>query len=151
MLPFSRSDHGITRFVAEHGNDTQIFLDYGPLFRALRGRRWVYTAHAAVVLPSSSSTAAVNIFSRASDKAPPAEELVLTVSLATPGAKLVIELRGVDRSATTASLQLLVPGGNLDGASATLQHMPGTSDISRLEITIGSRPAAVVLLPAQAD
>ena len=29
MVPFARNDHAITRFVAEHGNDTKTFEDYG--------------------------------------------------------------------------------------------------------------------------
>ena len=147
MVPFARNDHAITRFVAEHGNDTQTFIDYGPLFRALRGRRWVYTAHAVVFLNrSSASAAAINIFSRVSDTT---EELVLTISLAAPGTKLAIRVRGVANTATTASLQLLVPGGNTgsNGTNVTLQ--PQDTGTNRLDITIGSRPAAVVILPAQ--
>ena len=120
-----------------------------PLFRALRGRRWVYTAHAAVLLANNSGPAAINIFSRVTGNKPATEELVLTVSLATPGTKLAIALRGVSKAATTASLQLLVPGGNLDDdASATLQRQD-SSGTSKLEITIGSRPAAVVILPGR--
>lgn len=37
--------------------------DYGPLFRLLRGRRWVLTEHAVVVSPNSTALVRANVFS----------------------------------------------------------------------------------------
>jgi hypothetical protein len=160
MVPFARNDHGITRTVAERGNDTQTFVAYGNLFRALRGRRWVYAAHAAELLNSSTADAAINIFSRAGNSDPRgggAEQLVLVVSLATPGTTLVVALRGVARSATTASLRLLVPGGDPanEGTKVTLKRPPrnsrhggGAAAQSLLNVRVGQHGCCVVLLPA---
>ena len=100
MLPFSRNDHAITRFVAEQGNDTDVFEAYGPLFRALRERRWVFTPHAVKV---TAGAAAANVYETP-------QGIVLCVSLATPGSTVVIAVRGVK----AAGITLIAPGTHIE-------------------------------------
>eukprot|EP00935_MAST-01C_sp_MAST-1C-sp1_P000561 g561.t1 len=59
MVPFSRNDHGKEHIVSEHSNDTITFVNYGPLFRAIRGRRWFLAAHAVQV---TKGEAQANVF-----------------------------------------------------------------------------------------
>ena len=137
MLPFNRNDHAITRYVAEQGNDTSTFVAFGPLFRAIRGRRWVYTAHAVQVTEGS---AAANVFQTP-------EGLVLCVCLATPGGKLTVSVRG----AVAEGLRLVAPGGG-DGTAvkaAAAAAGQGGGSVS-LQFTMGSHGAAVVVLKESA-
>ena len=45
MLPMDGGDHSITRWQAEHAGDIPVFVAYGPMFKALQGRKWVFVAH----------------------------------------------------------------------------------------------------------
>ena len=141
MLPFNRNDHAITRYVAEQGNDTQIFEAYGPLFRALRGRRWSFTPHAVKV---TSGAAAANVY-----ELPDQAEVVLCVSLATPGSDVRIAVRGVKAT----GFELISPAGG-DGTSvrvvASHDHARAAVSDVNVELKMGAHGAAVVRFVAAA-
>ena len=137
MLPFSRNDHAITRFVAEQGNDTDVFEAYGPLFRALRERRWVFTPHAVKVTVGA---AAANVYETP-------KGIVLCVSLATPGSTVVVAVRGVK----VAGIKLIAPGGG-DGTSVTAApggDASGAGAPVDVKLVMGSHGAAVVVFAAR--
>jgi hypothetical protein len=117
-------------YVAEQGNDTDVFEAFGPLFRALRGRRWVFTPHAVKV---TSGAAAANVYETP-------EGIALCVSLAAPGSVVHIQVRGVKATGS----QLIAPGGN-DGTTASVVATQGAIAVE-VEITMGRHGAAVVVL-----
>ena len=110
--------------------DTSTFVAFGPLFHAIRGRRWVYTAHAVQVTEGS---AAANVFQTP-------EGLVLCVCLATPGDKLTVSVRGV----VVEGLRLVAPGGG-DGTAVKATVGARGGSVS-LQFTMGSHGAVVVVL-----
>ena len=137
MLPFNRNDHAITRYVAEQGNDTHIFEAYGPLFRALRGRRWSFTPH---VVKVTSGAAAANVY-----ELPDQAEVVLCVSLATPGSEVRIAVRGVKAT----GFELISPAGG-DGTTAHVAPSQAHATVSGVDVDLkmGTHGAAVVRLIA---
>ena len=54
MLPVIHNDHALSPDASYDG----VFVRYGRLFDALRGRRWLLTAHAAMVVAAQAHTAA---------------------------------------------------------------------------------------------
>ena len=132
MIPFNGNDHGITRWQAEHAPkpDIDVFVDYGPLFKALYGRRWVYTAHAVQI---TNGSAAVNIFHTP-------KGLVVYTGLATPHSKVVVAVRGVQQNSQL--LELISPGQ--DGAAAKLDA--SAEDEAMLSISMGSRGTVMAVL-----
>ena len=134
MLPFSRNDYAITRFVAGQGNDTDVFEAYGPLFRALHERRWVFTPHAVKVMAGAT----------AANRYETPKAIVLCVSLATPGSTVVVAVRGVK----AAGIKLIAPGGG-DGTSVTAapgRNASGAGAAVDVNLVMGSHGAAVVVL-----
>ena len=128
MLPMAGNDHAITRFVAEHGGkngtgDVDAFMAFGPLFRAIRGRTWVFTARAAEL---TSGSAAVNIFSVSNGS-----RLALALTLGQAGTTATVAVKSAAKIARVVAAA--------DGATATL-----TSGV--VKVTFGSRGAVVVVM-----
>ncbi|MCL2659144.1 MAG: discoidin domain-containing protein [Acidobacteriaceae bacterium] len=110
----------------------QLYSAYGPMFRALIGKRWVYAAHA-VEITSSTGTAAANVFSVAGG-------VVVPIVEGGTASSADLTLRGLEEmSLDLSQAQLLLPG------QSTWQPLPvsGQGSVVTVKVPL-SRGAAMV-------
>lgn len=141
MVPFERNDHAITRWQAQAGNDTDIFSTYGPLFRALRGRSWIFSPNAIYILPNRSTSGAItNMFYTPLG-------YIAYVGLASPHSTVVVEVSAIPTHWQAPRFDILKPTGQ-DDTSVELVR-PSSKSI-QLELTFGRGTCAMVrILPPQ--
>lgn len=148
MLPVDGNDHAITRWQAEHGGDIQVFVSYGPLFKAMRGRKWAFSPHPVQATFGDSDGGHVNVFTL------PNKVVGAPVVLASPhtvvyvtfsGALLQQHLQlgsGTAGSSNDVSATLLSPGH--DAAVISSGRTP-TGDL-KVAVKLGSAGSALILL-----
>jgi len=146
-VPVKNNDHAIGGGCApnctEYGLDA-LFKDYGPLFTALRGKRWVLEAHAAEMqgVPPVNGSGRVNVFETRHNGG----FVAVIAQVPAPNASVVLALPGCTTPAGTA----LHPGGgrvavaiesaNSDGRFAAV--VPVVRQCAVVVITCGGKGKA---------
>eukprot|EP00747_Dinoflagellata_sp_TGD_P010431 gnl/TRDRNA2_/TRDRNA2_119835_c2_seq1.p1 gnl/TRDRNA2_/TRDRNA2_119835_c2~~gnl/TRDRNA2_/TRDRNA2_119835_c2_seq1.p1 ORF type:complete len:245 (+),score=23.30 gnl/TRDRNA2_/TRDRNA2_119835_c2_seq1:99-737(+) len=131
MAPVLGADHCIS----PSAEASKVYTDYGPLFKLLRGARWLLNVQNPVQLADLGANASANLFHKV-------DMLLLVITGATVGSTGLMDL------AISSEIYLCGPAGRKCDCSV---HQPGGStDVVRCFRTVSSNPWACSVPTARA-